>query len=354
MRLARPFALGAATLGVLLGGGTAHGDDSRPALAFAWPARGDATVELTDERTVGDESRTIVLSMRLHVEPDHAADRLVIRLADAKLVSIDGRSAGDADPQHTLLAVGRVMKSMTPTLVIGRDGKFLETRDADRMLVNVLKAAGFPALPPGLDAFTRVLNDVAAEDWSAWVAAWIGNGLAPGEWNEVEREMDLDGVSAPLRMKRRGLQPLEPGGHTRLEAQAVYPSESVRHYTAGFLTDLAREAKELDDFHPDLSLKFLQSATYSPMTQTLTVELETDDDASGLRGAAAHLFREQGTAQGRRARAARPPVHVALGWRRPELTFTVSGAGRESSVPHPRAPGGSLDPSGGWLPSCSR
>lgn len=87
--------------------------------------------------------------------------------------------------------------------------------------------------------------------------------------------MDLNGASVPLRMKCRGLQPVEPGGHTRLEAQAVYPSESVRHYTAGFLTDLAREAKELDDFHPDLSLRFLQSATYSPMTQTLTVELET-------------------------------------------------------------------------------
>ena len=38
---------------------------------------------------------------------------------------------------------------------------------------------------------------------------------------------------------------------------------------------MAREAKELDDFHPDLSLKFLQSATYSPMTQTLAVKLET-------------------------------------------------------------------------------
>ena len=246
------------------------------ALRFGWPEHGDAIVELTDERTVGDTSRTIVLTMRLHVEPDTAADRLVVRLGEAKLVSLDGASASDADPQHTLLAVGRVMKCLTPTMVVGRDGAFLETRDADRMLLNVLQAAGFPAPPPVLDSFKHLLNDVAAEDWSAWVGAWIGNELAPGESNHVEREMDLRGTRVPLRVTRRGLRPTAPHGHTRIEAQAVYPSEAVQHYTAGFLVDLAREAKELDDFHPDLSLRFLRSATYGPMTQTLTVEVETE------------------------------------------------------------------------------
>jgi hypothetical protein len=246
------------------------------ALRFAWPERGDAIVELTDERTVADSSRTIVLTMRLHVEPDPATGGLFVRLSDAKLVSIDGRSAGVADPQHTLLAVGRVMKCMTPTMIVSRDGTFLETRDADRMLVDVLEAAGFPALPPGLDSFTRLLNDVAAEDWSAWVGAWIGNELRPGESNEVQREMELAGKRVPLHLTRRGVKPQGSAGHTRLEAQATYPSDSVRNYTAGFLVDLAREAKELDDYHPDLSLRFLQSASYGPLTQTLTVEMETE------------------------------------------------------------------------------
>lgn len=264
-----------ALLAVLVCGGPARGEVSAPALQFAWPERGDALVELTDERSVGDESRTIVLTMRLHVEPDREADRLIVRLGDAQLVSIDGQSAAAADPQHTLIAVGRVMKSVTPTMVIGHDGKFLATRDTDRMLVDVLQAAGFPALPPALDAFTRLLNDVAAEDWSAWVGAWIGDGLAPGAASDVGRDMVLGGTRVPVQLKRRGLQPSASGGHTRLSAQAVYPSESVRNYTAGFLTDLAREAKELDDFHPDITLRFLQSANYSPLTQTLTVELET-------------------------------------------------------------------------------
>lgn len=246
------------------------------ALRFAWPESGDALVELTDERTVGDASRTIVLTMNLHVEPDAGgSDRLIVRLSDAKLVSIDGKSAGEADQAHTLLAVGRVMKCLTPTLVISREGRFVETRDADKLLLSVLHAAGFPDLPPGGDAFKRLLNDVAAEDWSSWVEAWIGNGLKPGESVDIEHDMDLRGSRVPVRIKKRGLAPSAPDGRSRLQATAVYPSDAVQNYTAGFLVDLAREAKELDDYHPDLSLRFLQSAEYGPMTQTLTVELET-------------------------------------------------------------------------------
>jgi hypothetical protein len=217
------------------------------AMQFAWPAHSEAQVELTDERSVGEESRTIVMTMRLRVEPDAGTDRVVVRLYDARIKSIDGASPGETDPAHTLLAVGRVMKNLTPTMVISRDGRYRETRDLDRLVRDVLSAVGLPSMPVGSDAFASLLSDIAAEDWSTWVGAWLG----------------------------KGQESSEPSGHTRLTASAEVSSEAVRMYTRGFLIDLAREAKELGDNDPVASVHFLDKAVYSPMTTTLTAELET-------------------------------------------------------------------------------
>jgi len=161
---------------------------------FAWPAHTEAQVELTDERSVGEESRTIVM-----------------------------------------------------TMVISRDGRYLETRDLDRLVHGVLSAVGLPSLPVGSDAFASLLSDVAAEDWSTWVGAWLGKG---------EESND-------------------PHARTRLTASAVDSSDAVRMYTKGFLIDLAREAKESGDNDPVASERVLEKAVYSPMTTTLTAELET-------------------------------------------------------------------------------
>ena len=216
-------------------------------LRFAWPAHGVARVEITDERSIGTESRTVVLTMRLRVEPDGESDRLLVSLSDAKLVSIDGQTASNADPAHTLLAVGRVMRSVTPTMVVARDGRFRGTRDSARMTQEVLSAAGFPAIPPGFSAFERFLTDVAAEDWGGWVEDWIGQPFVP----------------------------VEPGGRAHLEAFAVYPSSAVRSYTSGFLIDLAREAKELGTANPEVSLRFLERAEYSPMKESRSLDVES-------------------------------------------------------------------------------
>jgi hypothetical protein len=224
-------------LGVLLAAG----------LRFAWPAHAEAQVELTDVRSVGDERRTIVMTMRLSVEPDAGTDRVVVRLSDSRLKSIDGSSPGDTDPAHTLLAVGRVMKHITPTMVISRDGRYLDTRDVDRLARDVLGSVGLPSLPVGSDAFANLLSDIAVEDWSTWVGAWLGKGQASDD----------------------------PSAHARLTASAVSSSDAVRTYTQGFLIDMAREAKELGDNDPVASMRFLETAVYSPMTTTLTVELET-------------------------------------------------------------------------------
>jgi len=214
-------------------------------LRFAWPAYGDATVELTDERVVGDERRTIIMTMRLRVLPEDGSDRLVVVISDGKLVSIDGATPGETDPAHALLAMGRVMKAFAPAMVIAADGRYVGLGNAGQVVGDVLSASGFPAPPPGIDAFAAVLDEIAREDWNVWVGAWVGARPATGDtW-----------------------------GRARLDASTIHPSESVKDYTAGFLMDMARDAEEVGD-DPVTSRKFLAKARYSPITETMRVELD--------------------------------------------------------------------------------
>jgi hypothetical protein len=271
--------LGVAIVSAVVVLGPSPGSAADPGLRFAWPEHGDAQVELTDERSVGDESRSVVLSMRLHVAPDASTDRLVVRLSGVRVVSVDGAPAAAADPARIALAVARVLKRVTPVIVVGRDGRFVESRELDRVAEEVLTAAGFPELPPELHALaesvSELVNTVAVEDWSEWVGSWVGENVAPGEWTQADRDMELDGSRVTVHTMRRGLEPGELPGRTRLQASAVYPSSCVRNYTSGFLIDLAREAKELGDDDPVASERFLERARYSPVRETLTVELES-------------------------------------------------------------------------------
>jgi hypothetical protein len=246
-------------------------DETTP-LRFAWPAHAAAAIQLTDERSVGKENRTVVMTMRLRVAPNAATGRLVLFLSDARLLSIDGATPGETDPSQVLLNVGRVMKAVTPTLVVGPDGRFVEVRDLDRLVRDVMSAVGFPAAPPGA-AFGDILSDAAKEDWGTWVGAWLGDRLAPGETAPSERTMEIDGATVSVRTTRRGLTPSVPTGRRRLEATAVYPSSAVQQSTRGLLIDSARETRELGG-DPVATQEFLDGATYSPVTETLTVELD--------------------------------------------------------------------------------
>jgi len=64
---------------------------------------------LTDERRVGDHVRSVVMTSRLHVEPDGSPGRLVLRFSDARIVSVDGLPIAVADPAEVHVAVGRVL-----------------------------------------------------------------------------------------------------------------------------------------------------------------------------------------------------------------------------------------------------
>lgn len=265
----------AAVIAVCAASALLAGADDRAPLRFAWPARAVADVELTDERSVGDERRVVVMVMRMTVEPDGATRRRIVRLSDVRLVSVDGSAPGETDPAPVLIAVGRVMKATTPTFVVSADGRFDGVRDLERLSGAVQAAAGFPTMFENIEAFRTVLSELAAEDWDAWVGAWRGERLAPGESFDDLREEIVGGATVPVRTRRRGLPPSVPDGRTRLEALTIFPSEAVKEYADGFLIDMAREARELGDDDPVASVRFLERAHYSPMVETRTVELET-------------------------------------------------------------------------------
>ncbi len=258
----------------LLASSVQPGTPDKP-LRFAWPTRGDATVELTDERSVGGETRSVVISMRLHVEPDGTSGRFVLRFSDAHIVSVDYVPLAQSDPTATNVAVARVMRSATPTMVIGSDGRYAESRDLDRAVREVIVAAGFPLMPPGLGAFKALLSDSARSDWNGWVGAWLGRSLKPGAWTRIEGVWPLDDTPVPVKVTLRGLPSGAAPGRTKLQATAVYPSKSVRRYAGGFLIDMARDAKELGDDDTVASARFLERAQFSPVTEKLTADLET-------------------------------------------------------------------------------
>lgn len=234
-------------------------------LRFAWPERCSAIVELETERNVGGGSRSLGLRTRLDVAPDGPSGGRLLRFSAPVVVSVDGRpfrSSAAADP--TSLDVARVMGALTPTFAVDGDGRFVEVREADRFVTDVLRAAGLPAFPLGMGAFSELVTDVAPDDWNAWVEFWSGISLRPGEWERFERQMTL---------VRRAL-PAEAPGRSRFRVEVEYPSESVRRMTEGALLDLAVRAGVLGD-DPGVNRAWIDAADFGPITETITVEIET-------------------------------------------------------------------------------
>jgi len=238
---------------------------AEPELRFGWRAGDAAAVELTDERRIGDTGRSSVISMRMTVSPDGDSDRLVLRFSDRRAVSGENASLGSA--------VARVLARATPSFAVTAAGDFLEGRDLDGTVREVVEASGFPAMPPMLGPIRDLIADLASEDWYAWVGLWRGPRLAPGEWVENETEMSFHGRPVRVTLARRGLAAPSDASRVRLEAVVVYPSDAVRSYTSGLLIDLAIEAQELGD-DPEVNERFLRHATFGPVTERLTVELE--------------------------------------------------------------------------------
>lgn len=248
--------------------------DPHAPLRFAWPERAAASVELSTERRVGDVSLSIVVRTRLDVAPEPPPAHRLLRFSNPTIVSIDGVPFGETRKDTEAFDVARVLKAKAPSFTVDATGRYLEARDAERMVREVLAAAGLPLPPFGMNAFADLVSGLATSDWQAWVELWIGDALVPGEWTRLDRVMPFDGALAPVKLVRKGLPPLGGEGRTRLVLEAEYPSDAVRTYTTGVLIDLAVEAERLGD-DVRANRKWIEKAAFSPVEEAITVELET-------------------------------------------------------------------------------
>ncbi|HEX6851668.1 MAG TPA: hypothetical protein VF139_09705 [Candidatus Polarisedimenticolaceae bacterium] len=248
--------------------------DPHVPLRFAWPERAAAIVELTTERRVGEVALSVVVRSRLDVAPEAPPGHRLVRFSKPTIVSIDGVPFAKARTDTEASDVARVVRSMTPSFVVDDAGRYLEARDADRMIREVLAAVGLPDLPFGMSAFAGLVGEVAPRDWQMWVELWIGDALLPGEWTRLDRVMPFEGALAPVTLIRKRVPPVGGADHTRLLLEAEYPSDAVRTYTTGVLLDLAIEAERLGD-DVRANRKWIESARFSPVEETITAELET-------------------------------------------------------------------------------
>ena len=248
--------------------------DPHVPLRFAWPERASAIVELSTERRVGDIALSVVVRSRLDVTPEAPPGHRLLRFHDPAIVSIDGVPFAKARPDTEASDVARVVRSMTPSFVVDDAGRYLEARESDRMIREVLAVLGRPGLPFGMSAFSGLVGEVAPRDWQAWVELWIGDAQLPGEWTRLDRVMPFDGALAPVKLVRKAVPPLGGAGRTRLVLEAEYPSDAVRTYTTGVLIDLAVEAERLGD-DVRANRKWIEKAAFSPVEEAITVELET-------------------------------------------------------------------------------
>ena len=239
-------------------------------LRFAWPVPATARVEISDERALGDRRRSIVLAATLRADRDGESDQMLLRFEGARLVSIDDVAADRADAGSIARAVAEVMKHALPTMVIARDGSYVESRDLDRVIKEIFESAGVPFPFEIRDAMQELLTDVAAQEWNSWVTAWVGLRLAPGDWTRESRDVEVAGVTLPAVVTWRALGTGAEVGTSRYELTMIHPSDSVRHYTSGFLVDMARQAGELGE-DPVINLQYLKKATFSPLTERITI-----------------------------------------------------------------------------------
>lgn len=258
----------------VVGSPAPRSEDARLPLRFAWPAGSAATVELKTERSIGGTSRSLVLRQRLHVEAAGESGDLLIRATRPRIVAINGAPYASSRRDPVGRDVARVMARILPSFTVSADGEFLDHRDTERTVRAVMEEVGLPFLPFGLSAFEEMVKGVARSDWQAWVELWRGDLLLPGEWTRSDRVVDFEGVPVAVKLIRRGLEPIGGAAHSRFQIEVEYPSPAVRSYTTGFLIDLALDAEELADDVLE-NREWVDEARFSPVTEIITIEMET-------------------------------------------------------------------------------
>jgi hypothetical protein len=178
------------------------------AFRFDWPVPGSVRVEKVGVKR-GNQA---TLRYRLELQPA-AESTIRVRQRDFEFVTVNGQDA-TTPAMKQKLASAMAMTQAVPDLVVDPAGEYLRIDGLDAMMESfsrfqrdqkgqseaetqrILKAMRTPEV-------TAALQQACSKDWSAWVGAWVGFDVPPGEQAEEVGEVPVFGATLPAKVTRR-------------------------------------------------------------------------------------------------------------------------------------------------------
>lgn len=175
-------------------------------LRFDWPDVAEADV-IASGSFGGYTSKA---AYRLYAARGGDGDYL-IEFREAHLLEVDGETVDQEDPDPRLQA----MLAVLPALRVDGTGVVTDILGFDRLLARMTAALPVedPARGQLLDMFSspelrQLLADRVTDDWEAWVGAWVGVEVAPGQTVEFTTETEAYGQLIPtsVRIEHLGVE----------------------------------------------------------------------------------------------------------------------------------------------------
>jgi hypothetical protein len=203
-------------------------------LEFAWPV-GASAVVTEDVLKKGRRA-----TMRYRIVTERRDDEILVYYRDFEFLKIEGAEMSNPVVRATAERVGQDVMAAMPPYRVGLDGQWIGIADLDELFTAAAKfmpkmdpkrLAQFLDMPGMREAIDAKLSEV----WVAWVEAWIGLALRPGE--------RIEGVSESTVMGQTIAMPTV-FEHLGAEADQVWLRVTSTHEgedAAGALRDLTQE-----------------------------------------------------------------------------------------------------------------
>lgn len=183
-------------------------------LRFAWPPGGFEVIERV-------EKRGHVATLRYSLLGSRQGDELWIEYENMRFVDLDGVSADDPALRDRLGPLERQLASQQLGLRIDPQGNYLglSSLEAAAEVVRALdpEKADYIAQLLANPQLRTMVEQAAGKPWGAWVGAWNGLVVAPGEVIETAVEHQVVGVALTEKVRYEHLgDAAEHPGYVRL------------------------------------------------------------------------------------------------------------------------------------------